>query len=316
MNLDPERIEGYRNFINKVWNAFRFIQPHLAKAGTTLNKSTLDHHEKWILSELGQTIVSMNSSMEEYRFDDSSQTIYSFVYDKFCSWFIELSKPILNSVDDEAKARRSTVLKFIFREVLKLMHPFTPYITEELWTFLKTDAEDLITVQQYPEINEWNYPDDLAMMSKFVETVSSIRFLRTSANLKPKDEVSVCLYVTDPKLQNYFAVNHKNFFELARVKDLKINLAERPKKSLTMPLGHTEIYLILDNVANIEEHIARLRKEMEKTQKEFEMYDKRLNNAQFMRNAPEDVVKEVRFNHNELSLKLKSIQETIGRFSS
>jgi len=314
LNLDPERIEGFRNFINKVWNAYRFISPHLAEASLSYDKLSLDHHERWILSELGQTIVSMNASMAEYRFDDSCQTIYAFVYDKFCSWFIELSKPILNGTDEEAKRRRSTVLKFTFRQMLKLMHPFTPYITEEIWSFLKTDSEDLLTIQEYPEVNEWNYPEDLSQMGTFVETISSIRFLRTSANLKPKEEVSVCLYVSDPKLQAYFAANKKNFFELARVKDLVINPEVRPKKSITMPLGHTEIYLILENLANIEEHVLRLENELAKTITELAKYNMKLDNPKFMENAPANVLLEVRSNQEALSLKLKSIRETLERF--
>ena len=133
INLDPDRISGYRNFINKVWNAFRFIYPHLQSGSAQISDlSKLDHHERWILAELNTTAKLMNDSFEIYRYDDASAAVYSFVYDKYCSWFIELSKNILNGNDETTKARRVSVLKFVFRKILALLHPITPFITEEL----------------------------------------------------------------------------------------------------------------------------------------------------------------------------------------
>jgi valyl-tRNA synthetase len=128
INLDPEKIDGYRNFINKLWNAFRFIQPHLENANSAaVDFDGLHHHEKWILSELNNVTASVTKSFDEYRFDDACNTIYQFVYDKFCSWFIELSKGILSSENSSLKAQRANVLMYCYREIVKLLHPVTPY---------------------------------------------------------------------------------------------------------------------------------------------------------------------------------------------
>ena len=174
LNLDPAVIESNRNFINKIWNAFRFIHPYLESAPNKLpDSSKLSHQEKWILSELNAVIKNVNYSMEQYRFDDSCSEIYSFVYDKFCSWFIELSKKVLNENDEELKNNRAAVLKYSFRQLVKILHPFAPFITEELWTYLKNEDESLIIVSDFPEEKvELKFIEDQKQMNYFIQLIS------------------------------------------------------------------------------------------------------------------------------------------------
>lgn len=318
INLDPERIGGYRNFINKVWNAYRFIQPHLEAGSAKISDmKKLDHHERWILAELNTTTKVMNEAFEMYRYDDASAAVYSFVYDKYCSWFIELSKNILNADNAETKAQRISVLKFVFRKILALLHPITPFITEELWSHLKEDNEDLLIAQSYPEFDSsLEFKDDQDQMNKFVEVVTGIRNLRASVNIKPKDEVSVELFTDHQDLINYFRKNLVNFQELARVKELKVGNKElnRPNKSIMNIMTHTEIFIPLDGVIDLKEQVARLEKELNKTLGEYKKYEARLNNESFMKNAPENVRDEVIQNEQELGEKVKSLQENIAQF--
>nr|BDT26787.1 valine--tRNA ligase [Bacteriovorax sp. HI3] len=320
INLDPDRIGGYRNFINKVWNAFRFIYPHLQTGSAKItDMSKLDHHERWILAELNTTAKLMNESMEVYRYDDASAAIYSFVYDKYCSWFIELSKNILNGTDEAAKARRVSVLKFAFRKILALMHPLTPFITEELWSYLKEANEDLLIAQEYPEYDAaLEFKEDQDQMNKFVEVTTAIRNLRASVNIKPKDEVNVELFTDNQDLINYFRNNFINFQELARVKDLKVGNKElnRPNKSIVNVLTHTEIFLPLDGVIDLTEQISRLEKELTKTKADYAKYEAKMKNENFMKNAPENVRAEVIQNEKELGEKIASLMENITQFKS
>ncbi|MDD0852414.1 valine--tRNA ligase [Halobacteriovorax sp. GB3] len=318
INLDPDRIGGYRNFVNKIWNAFRFIQPSLDKAGIELPEE-LDHHERWILSELNETTKVMNESMDEFRYDDSCQAIYSFVYDKFCSWFIEISKNILNGDDEAKKEQRATVLRYTFRKIVALLHPVTPFITEELWGYLKEENEDLLIIQEYPEYSQdLIFTDDQDKMNKFVETVTAIRNLRSSVNIKPKEEVTVKLFTDEQELTSYFSSNTENFASLARVKELSVEQkdSERPKKSIMSATTHTEIFLPLEGVINLDEQIARLEKDLTKTQKEYDKYAKKINNEKFMSNAPDHVVVEVRENAALLEEKLTAIKENLENFKS
>ena len=320
INLDPERISGYRNFINKVWNAYRFIQPHLQNGSDKIaDLSKMDHHERWILAELNTTAKIMNESMEIYRYDEASAAIYAFVYDKYCSWFIELSKNILNGDNGPQKAQRISVLKFVFKKMLALLHPITPFITEELWSHLKDEKEDLLIAQEYPEYDKnLEFKADQDQMNTFVEVVTSIRNLRASVNIKPKDEVSVELFTDNQDLITYFRSNLINFQELARVKNLTVGNKElnRPSKSIVNVLTHTEVFVPLDGVIDLKEQIARLEKELAKTTAEYAKCESKMNNEKFMNNAPESVREEVKLAERELREKIQSIQENLTQFKS
>ncbi len=320
INLDPDRIGGYRNFINKVWNAYRFIQPHLQSGSANISDlSKLDHHERWILAEFNTTAKIMNEAFEIYRYDEASAAIYSFVYDKYCSWFIELSKNILNGDQGPIKAQRISVLKFVFKKMLALLHPITPFITEELWSQLKDANEDLLIVQTYPEFDpSLDFKTDQDQMNKFIEVVTSIRNLRASVNIKPKDEVSVELFTDNSDLINYFRANLVNFKELARVKELSVGHKElnRPSKSIMNILTHTEIFVPLDGVIDLKEQIARLEKELAKTTADYKKYEAKMSNENFMKNAPEAVREEVIVNERELKEKINSLQENLIQFKN
>jgi valyl-tRNA synthetase len=320
INLDPDRIQGFRNFVNKVWNAFRFIYPHLEKGSSTItDMKGLDHHERWILAELNTTTKLMNDSLEVYRYDDASNAIYSFVYDKYCSWFIELSKNILNGTDESKKARRVSVLKFVMRKMLALMHPITPYITEELWGYLKEANEGLLISTEYPEYDaNLEFIDDQDKMNKFVETITGIRNLRQSVNIKPKDEVIVEIFTDNHDLVTYFRENAVNFSELARVKDLKVGNKElnRPAKSIMMATTFAEIFLPLEGVIDLTEQIARLEKDLDKTMKEYSKYEAKMKNENFMKNAPEEVRLDVQNNEQLLREKIASLKENLAQFKS
>ncbi|WP_417337322.1 valine--tRNA ligase [Halobacteriovorax marinus] len=318
LNLDPERIAGYRNFINKIWNAFRFISPFLEKGDITLPKN-LDQQEKWIISELNEVTKVMNDSMEEYRFDDSCSAIYAFVYDKFCSWFIELSKNILHGEDQEAAQRRSTVLKYTFRQIVTLLHPITPFITEELWSYLKDSEEDLLIIQEYPEYSdELNFESDQDLMNKFIEVITSLRNLRSSLNLKPKEEISASLFSDHKELRDFFEANVNGFSDLARVKELKVQdkSSQKPAKSVMKATTHTEVFIPLDGSIDLTEQIQKLEKDLAKTQKELDKLDKKLSNEKFISNAKEEVIAKVKEEHAELLEKKSSITENLENFKS
>lgn len=318
INLDPERIGGFRNFVNKVWNAFRFISPYLEDASTELPEtSTLDPHEKWIIGELNAVTKVMNESMEEFRYDDSCSAIYSFVYDKFCSWFIELSKTTFNGEDKEAIKRRATVLRYTFRKVVALLHPITPYITEELWDYLKDDNEDLLIIQDYPEFSEsLIFEKEQNDMNRFVDVITTIRNLRASVNIKPKEEIKAILRTDLSDAATYYKDNEANFLKLARVNDLKVDTksADAPTKALMGATTHTEVYIPLEGVIDLDEQISRLEKDLKKTEKELEKYSKKLNNEKFLANAKEEVVAEVKANFDQFTEKVNSLKESLKNF--
>lgn len=319
INLDPAKIEGYRNFINKIWNAFRFIHPYLENANNQgFDVDDLHHHEKWILSELNTVTKNVTASFDEYRFDDACNEIYHFVYDKFCSWFIELSKGILNSDNNSLVVQRANILKHCFKEIVKLLHPVVPFITEELWSHLKSEDESLLISQNFPEYKqELNFPADVSNMEKFIETITAIRNLRNSVMIQPKEEIEMRLFTDDEALAKYFFQSRGFFKELAKVKSGKIKdkSSQRPSKSIMKATSHTEVFIPLEGVIDVASFVEKLEKDKIKAQKDVDKVTKKLNNPKFVENAPEEVITKVKTESKEFQDKLDSITNSIKNFS-
>lgn len=317
LNLDPERIEGYRNFINKLWNAFRFIHPSLSLARNELpSKSEWHLHDKWILAELNTVAANMNKSLDVYRFDDAASEIYQFVYEKFCSWYIELSKNILYGNDEKAKVIRATMLKYCFKKIVILLHPITPFITEELWNYLE-EGRSLLINQEYVEFDPHLENNDVqVMMNKFIDVTTGIRNIRSAVNLKPKDEVDARLFTDDRKLAKFIYESRHFLKDLANVKSGTIlpKGQLRPKKSASHILSHTEIFIPLEGLIDLNDQISRIKKEIDKTQAEYKKVEVKLTNTNFMNSAPEAVVSEVREKARAFTEKLGSLNEVLRSF--
>jgi len=317
LNLDPERVEGYRNFMNKVWNAFRFVSPFLESADADLPKD-LDHHERWIISELNETAKVMNESMDEYRFDDSCSAIYSFVYDRFCSWFIEVSKPVLYGDNEAKKKARASVLKYGLKKIMALLHPVTPFMTEEIWGYLKEESEDLLIVSDYPE---WNknlcFEQDQKQMAQFIEVMTQIRNIRASVNMKPKDQIEVQLFTDDQVLMQYYKDNTEAFGNLTKISTVKVfsKSQERPAKSGVRITTHTEVFIPLEGLIDLGAQIAKLKKDLVKVEKELKKVDGKLSNAKFLSNAPDSVIEEVKEKAAGFKVQMQAIENNLKELS-
>jgi valyl-tRNA synthetase len=317
LNLDPERIEGYRNFVNKLWNAFRFIHPYLDKAKDDLPiKSEWHLHDKWILAELNTVAKKMNEALDVYRFDEASAEIYSFVYDKFCSWYIELSKNIFWGTNEREKIVRATMLKYCFSKVVNLLHPIIPFITEEIWMLLGNEKNLLIT-QEYVEYDKsLENAEVQEMMNKFIEVTTGIRNIRAQVNLKPKDEIDARLFTDDKKLAKFIYDSRHFLKDLANVKSgtIKAKASEKPKKSASLATTHTEVFIPLEGLIDINDQIHRIKKDMEKTESEYKKVESKLSNEKFMNNAPEEIQNEVREKAKLFQDKLSSLTEILASF--
>lgn len=317
INLDPERIEGYRNFMNKIWNAFRFIAPYLDKAKDELPvKSEWHLHDKWILAELNAVAKTMNESLDVYRYDDASSAIYQFVYDKLCSWYIELSKNILNGNDEKAKVIRATMLKYCFRKVMILLHPITPFITEEIWSILE-NGKSLVTDQEYVEFDKnLENAEVFTMMNKFIDITTGVRNIRSSVNLKPKDELDVKLFTDDKALAKFIYESRHFLKDLANVKSgtIRGKTAERPKKSASLATTHTEIFIPLEGLIDIQDQVNRIKKDMDKTKADYSKVEAKLANTNFVSNAPAEVLAEVKEKAAMFQEKLQSLDRILNSF--
>ena len=341
LNLDPARIAGYRNFINKLWNAFRFVYPFLNESKESFRPNELDHQDRWILSELNSVVKKMNESLEEYRFDDACSAIYQFTYEKFCSWYIEFSKPILhgdhqkeegsdchgnakslaNQKDkqlQEKRVIRATVLNYCLKKMMALLHPIAPFISEEIWHYIKDQKDTKLIVVQYPKYDKNHlFQKDQSEMNRFIDVVTKIRNLRQSVNLPPKQEIDLHIFTDHQELKNYLNQNSVFLFNLVRAKNLKVKekSGPRPEKSIMTATSFYEIFIPLSKV-NLEEQSFRLKKELLKTEKELERFEKKLSNKNFMGKAPESVVLEIQEKAQKYRAQLENLKGSLRSFQS
>lgn len=313
LNLDPARIEGYRNFINKIWNAFRFISPFLESKEEPLNLKTLSVHEKWILGELNTTIDLVTKSMDEYRFDDACAAIYSFVYDKLCSWFIELSKNLLYGENSSLKSQRINVLRTCFRQILKLLHPIAPFISEELWSQFNSS---LLIAEKFPEADKkFQFKFEQIQMNNFTELVTSIRNLKISLQLSPKEKISSFFYTDDKAFAKFLFDNKLELRKLVNIYHGKVEkkVAAKPTKAIMAATAICEVYIPAENLIDIPKEILRLETQLTKINDELTKLELKLSNKQFTDRAPQHVVDEVKTKVTEALQQKASLIESLGR---
>ncbi len=315
LNLDPAKIEGYRNFVNKLWNAFRFLSPHLKNTDSNQieNITSLNSEEKWILEELNQVIEQVSHSIEDYRFDDASSALYRFIYDQYCSWFIELSKPILFSDDDKAKGQRLQVLTLVLKDILKLIHPITPFVSEEIYSHLSKNQ--MLISEKYPEVRaEFNFPDDRFKMNQLIEMVTQIRNLRASLNLKPKDEIKAQFFTDNQEVAQFFYQQKIALKDLAGIVAATISskASKRPGKSSAVATDQVEAYVQLEGLIDLKKEQERLQKKIDHLLKEQQKFQAKLDNPKFSENAPEEVINEVKEKLNHSTLKINSLKAALN----
>ena len=335
LNLDLARIAGYRNFINKLWNAFRFIQPFLEQAqdleswlkssrgSKPAGAGGLSHQDRWILGELSALVKAMNHSLVQYRFDDACSAIYQFTYEKFCSCYIEFSKPILYGEDLEAKTTRASVLKHCLSKMMALLHPIAPFISEEIWHHIKGDGDALLIATSYPEADDETYcfASDQRKMNQFIAVVTVVRSLRQSMNLSPRHKISLELFSDHQEFCLYLRENSRFLCQLARVEHLEIKpgSSKRPANSVMAISAVGEIFIPLGGDSNLQEHLqeqrARLERERAKIGEELGKLQKKLANPGFLAKAPAVVVLETRKKSEGLEEKLGHIAKTLESFA-
>jgi valyl-tRNA synthetase len=326
---NDNQVESYRNFANKIWNAARFCL--LNSEGASVNADAfrtedaeLPLHERWILSRLNKTARAMDEALNGYQFHEAVQTLYHFFWDDFCDWYIELTKADVSSEEptparDTARSRLLTVLE----QALRLLHPFMPYITEDLWQRLPGAREKLLHpayANAPPTIMLAAYPQsDAALideqaeseMSLVIDLISRVRNIRSELNVKPGDRVRVLIGAGDERLRDVFAANREQIARLARASE--INVGERldaPRASARAVLaGGAEVAVPLEGLIDFGQERERLAREREKLQKEAAKLEAQLSNPQFAERAPAEKVNETRERLSDIAQRTSALQQ-------
>ncbi|MEK6375374.1 MAG: valine--tRNA ligase [Acidobacteriota bacterium] len=311
--LAKTRMQGYAAFANKIWNASRFALMHIDRklqSAKPIQRDDLKTVERWILSRLNDATRNVNKSLSAFRFDEASNTIYQFFWHEFCDWYIEMAKPVLlgrhGSPDDAARARR--VLLEVLDRSLRLLHPFMPFITEEIWQKLG-GVEPSIMVAPYPIAEELLEDREAARLMEAVKAmITAVRNARAERGFTPKDRFKLHVRAEAPRDAKFFEDHSYLLMDLARLTDVVVN-GEPATGAHHDVVEAFSIAIEFPERVITKEQIERTQRELEKSRKELDAVVTRLGNEQFVRNAPPAVVEQAHARQSELRARIEKLMQ-------
>ena len=290
-----ERVENSRNFANKVWNASRFIMMNIEKApDSNVELKDLTLADKWILSKVNTLAKDVTENLDKYELGIGLQKVYDFIWEEFCDWYIEMVKPRLYNDEDSTKAAAIWTLKTVLIQALKLLHPFMPFITEEIFCNLQ-DEEESIMISSWPEYQEaWNFAEDEKAAEIIKEAVRSIRNVRTSMNVPPSKKAKVYVVSENEELLNVFEHSKAFFASLGYASQVEIQKTKDgiQDDAVSAVIPQAAIYMPFAELVDIEKEIARLKAEEKRLTGELARVNGMLNNEKFISKAPAAKVEE------------------------
>jgi len=318
LNFSVDRLEGYRAFANKIWNATRFLfmnlEPNVTYSAISADDwQSANMSDRWILGALQEATADVTARLEAFDFAGAAQAVYQFFWSKLCDWYIELSKSILRGEGpDKDRVRR--ILVHCQEQGLRLLHPFMPYITEELWTRLPMatrDAESLV-IAAWPTANPaWIDPDANARTATLMALISAVRGVRSGLAVSPKTELRVVVSAPDAITAKLAEDARADLALLANVGSLSVAIqAARPEKSAVSVAGTCTVYVPLEGVIDLAAEVARLDKAIAKVDKDIQKLNDKLQNERFVANAPPEIVQEQRHKLAELEATRATYAET------
>ncbi|MBI1922296.1 MAG: valine--tRNA ligase [Geobacter sp.] len=327
IKLAEERIAGYRNFANKIWNASRFALMNLEgfdPESVDPESLELTNADRWILFRLNEAAREVHEALESYRFNEAAGVLYRFTWSEFCDWYIELVKEDLYKGEGGRRQTAQYVLSTVLEHLLRMLHPFMPFITEEIWQVLPnksrhealgTGQKDTIMLAEYPTPREeWNFAGAAAEMGLVMEIISVIRTIRGEMDVAPSREIAAILDCGSEASLHLLKQNEAYIISLARLSDLAIGShLETPEDSAVQMAGDVRIVLPLKGLVNVEEEEKRLLKEIAKIDKDIEFLSKKLENPSFVDRAPADIVAKEREKLADLGNKKRVLEESLEK---
>jgi valyl-tRNA synthetase len=332
LRFSEQRLEGYRNFMNKIWNATRFSLQNLSDfevpaAGVNAlpSKAHMSPYDQWIIAKTGDVEVIVREAMESHRFSDAANALYKFVWNEFCDWYIEFVKPIMAGEKNLEKQTSQLVLAQTLNRIMRLLHPFAPFITEELYQKLPIRNKACI-IDSFPTTEndkEWlQFANAQAAfeIDLVKETISAIRNIRGENRIKPGEKISVRLAPKDEFVQKILGNNRTVIEVLGRIGHLTIDEEGSLSKCAVAPvvIGNSKVMVVvpLEGLVDIEEEIKRVEKTIEKLKKDMLGLSGRLNNENFIKNAAEDVVEADRALLQQTQAQVSSLDEALMRLKN
>ena len=316
-----ERVEASRNFGNKVWNASRFIMMHLGDTALpeTVPAETLSAPDRWILHKVNLLAREVTENMDKFELGIAVQKVYDFIWEEFCDWYIEMAKPTLYNGTEEEKLPVLWTLKTVLSNALKLLHPYMPFITEEIYCTLNTDAETIMTAAWPAYTDAWSFPAEAEGVERIKDAVRGVRNIRTELNVSPGKEISELYVVSDDAdIRAMFTEGNAILASLARAGKTCVQ-ADRTgiaDDAFSAVIHGATLYIPFADLVDLEKEKARLEKEQQRLQKEIKRSDGMLNNEKFLAKAPEAKVAEEREKREKYRQMLEQVEERLGEITA
>ncbi|MCP4021754.1 MAG: valine--tRNA ligase [Desulfobacteraceae bacterium] len=321
VKMSESRVEGYRHFVNKLWNAARFSLMHITDKDTKIDRETLSLTEKWILSRSAATSLAVKEGIENYKFNEAASAAYQFVWHEFCDWYIEATKPTL--FEKEGEQRRNTaraVLSKVLEDILVMLHPFMPFVTEEIYHILPATQGSIMKASYPydPKIYEKDRAPALEKDMTFVfQLISGIRNIRSEMNIQPSMKLNVHANTSDSKEKELIQRNQSIVMNLSRLENFAFcNVNDIPGSCASSVTGNTTCFVSLEGVIDFNKEIQRIEKELGKNTKELLSVSKRLRNESFLDKAPEEVIEKVKNQHDGLQEKHDKLSQNLSRIKA
>ncbi|NLW07222.1 MAG: valine--tRNA ligase [Clostridia bacterium] len=315
LRFHPERLEGTRNFANKIWNAARFALMNLNDfEPVSLKREDLTLADRWILSRLNRLIRESSAGLENYEIGEVARLLYEFFWGEFCDWYIELIKPRLYGKDEQARALAQNVLVEVLGKSLQLLHPFMPFISEEIWRHLPGDR-DSIMISSWPQaVTDWDDKEAEDTMELVMAVIRAIRNLRSEMNVPPGRLAEVVLFTPDSRSRQVLQRAASYLEVLAAVRPLHFmgDLQQAPARAATAVTTGVQIFLPLAGLIDLEKEQARLEKELQTTRAELQKVEKKLSNSAFRAKAPADIVAKEEAKAAEMQTKIATLSQRLS----
>ena len=320
--LSEKRIEGYSAFCNKIWNATRFILMNLGDGFVPreVRAEELERFDRWILHRMELAIAEVNRALEEYRFNEAAQAIYDFWWHEFCDWYLELTKPRVYAADEGARASGDAakqVLYYVLKISMKLMHPFMPFITEEIWDRIKAAGEGRLIVAPWPEPRaEFSFPEEARETELFKEIVYKIRNVRGEMNIPPDKKADLIVKTTDTALGALVRAEAVHIRTNAKVEAIRVDAGYIPEKTdASAVFAGGELFIPLKGLIDMDRERARLEKEITRIRSEHAKTSAKLGNTAFTSRAPREVIEKEEAKRDEFESMLEMLEKNLAKIS-
>jgi valyl-tRNA synthetase len=317
IKLAEDRVEGYRHFVNKLWNSARLVLMNLTEEGDESEETGAVLADRWILSRLHQVCEEMGRALDEYRFNDAAGLCYQFIWHEFCDWYLEMAKEGLYS--SSFSSRRSTISVLVkgLKTILKLLHPFMPFVTEDIWQRLP-DTRESIMVASFPRAHEFPFDEQsLREMNLIMGAITGIRNIRGEMNIPPAKKVDILIEVPDQVDAGIIRNNLIHIRSLAKVESITVGSSIlKPEASATAVFGPNQVHVVLKGMIDFEEEKKRIRKEINKMEKDYELSKNKLSNPQFLERAPQEIIEGVKEKLNSMHQQLDKLNQNLDFLES